>query len=149
MFLDIDCRDLKYTYAPTKDIEAATLRLEHKLRGYCNQCMINDHVAFIKTLCHIVKLLFNAGGQLKRTGQTKFLACHGWVAWFLSLVFSIGVLVFAIGGWVFTMGEWLFTIGRLVLSWVGWFLPLLVGGFVFIMGQLQIQKLYFLPCPPP
>ena len=33
MYLDVDCRDLKYTYAPTKEVDAAALRLEHKLRG--------------------------------------------------------------------------------------------------------------------
>ena len=33
MFLDVDCRDLKYTYAPTKEIDTAAQRLEHKLRG--------------------------------------------------------------------------------------------------------------------
>ena len=33
MFLDVDCMDLKYTYAPSKEIDAAALRLEHKLRG--------------------------------------------------------------------------------------------------------------------
>ena len=33
MFLDVDCRDLKYTYSPSKEIDTAAQRLEHKLRG--------------------------------------------------------------------------------------------------------------------
>ena len=33
MFLDVDCRDLKYTYAASKEVEDAAQRLEHKLRG--------------------------------------------------------------------------------------------------------------------
>jgi len=37
MFLDVDCRDLKYTYAPTKEIDTAAQRLEHKLRGWTTE----------------------------------------------------------------------------------------------------------------
>jgi len=37
MYLDVDCRELKYTYAPSKEIDAAALRLEHKLRGWTTE----------------------------------------------------------------------------------------------------------------
>ena len=48
MFLDIDCRDLKYTYAPTREIDAAVLRLEQKLRGLKQSLhLANKNVTFI------------------------------------------------------------------------------------------------------
>ena len=62
-------------------------------------------------------MLSDTGGQLKRTGWKKFLACNGWVGIAMErLVFKMDGWVFALGGLVFAMNRWVFAMSWWVLQ---------------------------------